>query len=82
MIRDSVSSFIHAPLQSPRILPHESPIGFFISFPWMYTRTRRASWDEPRIGIPEVGAVDRVDRHAKSNSYGIRLTLDLTRPNL
>ena len=39
----------------------------------MDTRTRRASWDEPRIGIPEVGAVDRVDTHAKASSYGIRL---------
>jgi hypothetical protein len=39
----------------------------------MDTRTRRASWDEPRIGIPEVAAVDRVDSHAKASSYGIRL---------
>ena len=35
----------------------------------MDTRTRRASWDEPRIGIPEVGAIDRVDSHAKASSY-------------
>ena len=28
---------------------------------------------QTRIGIPEVGAVDRVDSHARASSYGIRL---------
>ena len=47
----------------------------------LYAAKQRPGF-QTRIGIPEVGAVDRVDSHAKASSYSSLYAVDLTRPNL
>jgi len=37
---------------------------------------------QTRIGIPEVGAIDRLDSHARASSHSSVYAVDLNRPNL